>query len=133
MEKLILIGNLGQDPEMKYTPAGQSVATFSVASNRRYKGSDGEARDETTWFRVTVWDKLAEICNEHLSKGQQVYVEGRVKVSEYTDRSGEKRFALEVTASEIQFLGAKPGSGGSDETSSEYRESVGAGVAPSGE
>ena len=79
MHKITIIGHLGRDPEMKYTPDGQAVTTFSVAFSRKYKTAEGEPREETEWFNVSAWGKLAEVCNEYLTKGKQVYVEGRLK------------------------------------------------------
>ena len=127
MNKIIIIGNLGQDPEMRYTPSGQSLTSFSLASNRRYTTANGEQREETQWFNVTAWGRLAETCNQHLSKGQQAYVEGRIQGREYTGRDGQKRFSLDVTATDMQLLGHRGGgsnsgsdeqqSGGSDEGS----------------
>jgi len=108
MHKITIVGNAGSDGEMKITPSGESVTNFNLASNRRYTTVSGEKRDETMWFRVSTWGKLAEICNEHLIKGQLVYVEGRIRVASYTDRQGELKYSLEVTANEVNFLGAKP-------------------------
>ena len=105
MNKLILIGNVGRDPEMKYTPSGQAVTSFSVASNHKYKTASGEQREETDWFNCQAWGKLAEITNEHLHKGSQVYVEGRLKSRTYQTQGGETRFSNDVTVSEFQFLG----------------------------
>ena len=118
MHKIIVIGNLGRDPEMRYTPDGQAVVTFSVASSRKYKTSSGEQREETEWFNCSAWGKLADICNEYLTKGKQVYVEGRLKTRTYQAQSGETRFSLDVTCQEIQFLGGGQG---------QEREPVGAG------
>jgi len=109
MHKITIIGHLGRDPEMKYTPDGQAVTTFSVASSRKYKTAAGEQREETEWFNVSVWGKLAEICNQYLAKGKQVYVEGRLKSRTYQAQSGETRFSLDVSCSEIQFLGGGQG------------------------
>jgi len=111
MHKITIIGNLGRDPEMRYTPEGQAVVTFSVASSRKYKTAAGEQREETEWFNVSAWGKLAEICNQYLTKGKQVYVEGRLKSRTYQVQSGETRFSLDVSCSEIQFLGGGQGQG----------------------
>lgn len=105
MNKITIIGNLGRDPEMRYTPNGQNVTSFSIASNRRYTTSSGEQREETEWFNISAWGNLAEICNQYLTKGQQVYVEGRLRTRSYEDRNGEQRFSLEVTLTDVQFLG----------------------------
>ena len=111
MNKIFIIGNLGQDPEMRYSQGGQPRTSFSVASNRRYSTGAGEQREETQWFNVTAWGRLAETCNQHLSRGQMVWVEGRVQVREYTDRSGGKRFSLDVNAGDVQFLGQRRAEG----------------------
>jgi len=111
MHKITIIGHLGRDPEMKYLAQGQPVTTFSVASSRKYKTSVGEQREETEWFNVSAWGKLAEACNQYLTKGKQVYLEGRLKTRSYETQSGEKRFSLDVSCSEIQFLGGGQGQG----------------------
>lgn len=104
--KIIIVGYLGRDPEIRYTPQGDAVCNFSMATTERRK-VNGEAIEETTWFRVTVWRKLAEIANQYLSKGKQVYVEGKLRQASYEDREGNTRTTLEVTASDLQFLGTK--------------------------
>ena len=104
MNKMTVIGNLGRDPEMRYTPSGQAVTNFSVATNYKYTTSDGEPREETEWFRVSVFGKQAEVCNQYLSKGRKVYVEGRLKSSTYQTRDGETRFSLEINASDVRFI-----------------------------
>jgi len=129
VNKITIIGHLGRDPEMKYTPDGQAVTTFSVASSRKYKTAAGEQKEDTEWFNVSVWNKLAEICNQYLTKGKQVYVEGRLKTRSYETQAGEKRFSLDVSCNEIQFLGGGQGQGQaeSQESPSEDREPVAAG------
>jgi len=109
MHKLVVIGHLGQDPVMRYTSEGQTVTTFSVASSRKFKTAAGEQREETEWFNVSAWGKLGEICNQYLTKGKQVYVEGRLKSRTYQTQSGETRFSIEVTCTEVQFLGGGAG------------------------
>ena len=104
MHKITIIGHLGRDPEMRYTPEGQAVTSFSVASSRKYKTSAGDQREETEWFNVSAWGKLADVCNQYLSKGKQVYIEGRLRTRTYQAQSGETRFSVDVTCSEIQFL-----------------------------
>jgi len=123
MHKITIIGNLGRDPEMRIAPEGNSVTTFSVASTRKYRTTAGEQREETEWFNCSAWGKLAEICNEYLTKGKQVYIEGRLKTRTYQTQSGETRFSLDVSVSDIQFLGG--GQGGHQED--DDRELVGAG------
>jgi len=112
MHKITIIGHLGRDPEMKYTPQGQPVTTFSVASSRKYKTNSGEQREETEWFNVSAWGKLAETCNQYLIKGKQVYLEGRIKSRTYQAQNGETRVSLDVSCSEIQFLGGGQGGQG---------------------
>jgi single-strand DNA-binding protein len=110
MNKIMVIGNLGSDPEMRYTPNGQAVTNFNVATNHRYTGSDGEQRDETEWFRVSVFGRQAESCNQYLAKGRKVFVDGRLKSRTYQDRNGETRVSLEITAQDVRFLSTQ-GSG----------------------
>ena len=107
MNKIIVIGNLGRDPEMRYLPSGQSVTSFSVASNRRYTTAAGEQREETQWFNVSAFGRLGESCNQYLARGRQVYVEGRLSSRTYQDRNGETRVSLDINASEVQFLGGR--------------------------
>jgi len=109
MHKLTIIGHLGRDPEMRYTPDGQAVTSFSVASSRKYRTGVGEQREETEWFNCSAWGKLGEICNQYLTKGKQVYIEGRLKTRSYQTQNGETRFSLDVTCSDIQFLGGGQG------------------------
>ena len=104
MNKISVIGHLGRDPEMRYTPNGQAVTSFSVASSRRYTTSGGEQREETEWFNVSAWGKLGETCNQYLTKGRRVYVEGRLKSSTWTGNDGETRFRNEITANQILML-----------------------------
>jgi single-strand DNA-binding protein len=108
LNKVMIIGNLGRDPEMRYTPSGRPVTSFSVACNRDWKGSDGERKEETDWFNVVSWGNLAEICNQYLSKGQQVYVEGRLQTRCWEDDHGQRRFRTEVVANEMIILGGRP-------------------------
>ena len=108
-EQLILIGNLGGDPELRYTSSGAPVATFSLAVNRKWTNSDGSPGEETKWFRVTTWRKLAETCNQYLAKGRQVMVVGRVAASAFTGQDGSPRASLEVTADSVRFLGGGRG------------------------
>lgn len=112
MAKVILIGNVGRDPEMRFTPSGAPVTSFTVAVNRRYKGQDGEQREETEWFSVDCWNRLAEVANEYLQKGKQVYIEGRIRIDTWDDRNtGEKRARLKVTATDMQMLGSRDDQG----------------------
>ena len=111
MNKIIVIGHLGRDPEMRYTPNGQSVTSFSVASSRRYTTSSGEQREETTWFNVSAWGKLAELCNQYLTKGRQVYVEGRFSSRSFEGRDGQMRISNDINLTDVQFLGGGPAAG----------------------
>jgi single-strand DNA-binding protein len=108
LNKVMLIGNLGRDPEMRYTPSGKPVTSFSLAVNRNWVSADGERRDETEWFNVVAWGSLAEICNQHLSKGQKVYVEGRLQTRSWEDENGQKHFRTEVVANEMVILTGRP-------------------------
>jgi single-strand DNA-binding protein len=101
----MVIGHLGRDPEMRYTPSGRPVTTFSVATSRNWKTSDGERRSETEWFNIVAWGSLAEICNQYLKKGQQVYIEGRLQTRRWEDDEGQKRSSVEVVAKEMVMLG----------------------------
>lgn len=111
--KIILVGNLGRDPELRYTPDGTPVCSFSLATNeRRRDRTTGENNDVTTWFRVTLWRRQAEVASQYLTRGKPVYIEGRLRVEEYTDRDGKTRHSLEVTATDMQFIGASRGDEG---------------------
>ena len=105
LNKMMVIGNLGADPEMRYTANGHAVTEFRVAANRRYTTRDGEQRDETEWFRVVTWNNLAEICSQYLSKGRQVYVEGRMQTRSWEGQDGNTRYTTEIIAEEVKFLG----------------------------
>ena len=105
LNKVMVIGNLGADPEMRYTQSGAAVTEFRVASNRRYTTRDGEARDETEWFRVVTWNRLAESCSQYLAKGRQVYVEGRLQTRSWEGDDGVQRYTTEVVAHQVSFLG----------------------------
>ena len=105
--KITLVGNLGRDPELRYTPQGTPVCTFSMATNERRKDRNGEMQDQTTWFRITLWNRQAETASQYLQKGRPVYIEGRLRVEEYTDRDGKQRYSLEVTATDMQFIGGR--------------------------
>ncbi len=107
LNKVMLTGRLGADPEMRYTPQGSIVTNFVVASNRTWKSSDGSSHDSTEWFRVTAWDKLGTMCNDLLSKGTRVYVEGRLQTRKWQDKEGNDRYTTEVVASEMIILSRK--------------------------
>ena len=107
MNKIIIIGNVGRDPEMRYTQGGNSVTSFSVADNNKYTTRDGEKHEETEWFNVSAFGRQAEICNQYLSKGSQVYIEGRVKSRTYQGNDGQTRHSLDVTVQNVQLLGGR--------------------------
>lgn len=105
--KITIVGYLGRDPELRYTPQGTALCKMSIATTEKRKNVAGEMEEHTTWFRVTAWGRQAELANEYLAKGRQVYLEGRLRLEEYTDREGQKRFSAEVSATDIQFLGQR--------------------------
>lgn len=107
--KIILVGNLGRDPELRYTATGTPVASFSMATNERRKDKNGDVQDNTTWFRVTLFNRQAELAAQHLVKGRQVYIEGRLRLETYEDRDGKERTSLEVIANDMQFIGGPTG------------------------
>jgi len=116
MNKIMLIGNLGKDPEMNYTPSGMAVTKFSLAVNRFKKSSTGERQEETEWFNIVAWDKLAETCNQYLHKGSKVYVEGRVSQRKYTDKNGIERYAFDVIIGDMEMLTPKSAQSGSSDS-----------------
>jgi single-strand DNA-binding protein len=112
VNKVILLGHLGADPELRYTPSGQAVANLRIATNDRFQ-RDGNWEDRTEWHRVVVWAKLAERCNQYLNKGSQVYLEGRLQTQKWQDKEGHDRYTTEIVAFSVQFLGsASEGRGG---------------------
>jgi single-strand DNA-binding protein len=115
--KIIIVGYLGRDPELRYTPDGTPVCNFSVATTERRKDKSGEFRDVTTWFAVNLWRRQAETASQYLSKGSQVYIEGRLTAREYQDRDGNNRTSLDVSGSDVRFLGAR-----SDDANSQAQE-----------
>jgi single-strand DNA-binding protein len=126
INKVIIIGRLGNDPEVRYTPSGAAVAKFSVATSEEWKDKNtGEKKERTEWHRITAWGKLGEICGEYLAKGRQVYVEGRLQTSSYDDKDGVKRYSTEIVASDVQFLGSKESGGSRSGGGAPPRESIG--------
>jgi single-strand DNA-binding protein len=107
LNKVMIIGRLGRDPEMRYTPSGRPVTNFSVATSRSWNTSEGERRTETEWFNVVAWGSLAEICNQYLAKGQQVYIEGRLQSRSWEDTDGHQHSAVEIVANEMIMLGER--------------------------
>ena len=111
VNKVILVGNLGRDPEIRYLPSGDPVANITIATSSKYKGKDGNMVEETEWHRVTFFGKLAEIVGQYLKKGRSVYVEGRIKTRKYTDKDGVEKYATDIIANEMQMLGSREGMG----------------------
>jgi single-strand DNA-binding protein len=112
VNKVILVGNLGHDPEMRYTPSGAGVCELRLATNESWTDKQGQRQERTEWHRVVVWGKRAELCSKYLSKGRQVYVEGKLRTRSWDDKEGNKRFTTEVIANDVQFLaGGGPGGG----------------------
>ena len=107
LNKVMVIGNMGRDPELRYTPSGKPVTSFSLASSRSWIAPDGERREETEWFNVVAWGNLAEICSQKLAKSQQVYIEGRLQTRSWEDDSGQRHFRTEVVANEMIILGPR--------------------------
>jgi len=107
LNKVMIIGYLGREPELRYTPSGRPVASFSVATSRTWTSSEGERREETEWFNVVAWGNLAEICKSHLTKGQQVYVEGRLQTRGWEDENGTRHYRTELVANEMILLGER--------------------------
>ena len=105
LNKVMIIGHLGRDPEMRYTPSGRPVTTFTVATSRTWNSTDGERHTETEWFNVVAWGNLAEICKQYLTKGQQVYIEGRLQTRRWEDNEGVKHTSIEIVANEMMILG----------------------------
>lgn len=123
VNKVILLGNLGRDPEVRYAPSGAAVCNVSIATTRQWKDKSGERKEETEWHRVVFYDRLAEIAGEYLKKGRPVYVEGRLKYGKYTDKDGVERYTTDVIATEMQLLGSRDGDDEGGSSFSRSRES----------
>ena len=117
VNKVILVGNLGKDPELRYTPAGVAVCTFSMATTERYKDKEGTQQEKTEWHNIVVWRGLAEVCGKWLTKGQMVYIEGKIQTRSYDDRDGNKKYMTEIVAENMQML-----SRGGGENNSTYTQ-----------
>lgn len=136
LNKVMLIGNLGKDPEVRYTTSGQAVASFNLATSEKFKNKSGEWEERTEWHRVTLWGKLAEIAGEYLAKGKTVYIEGRLQTRKWTDRDGNDKYTTEIVGDKMQMLGGKgdgasggsgggtrrPAAGGVSDTTVSYDE-----------
>lgn len=112
INKAIIIGNLGADPEIRYTQSGTQVASFTVATTERWKGQDGQMQESTEWHRIVAWQRLAEICGEYLNKGSRVYIEGKIQTRKWQDQNGNDRYTTEIVAREMKMLSPRGGDGG---------------------
>jgi single-strand DNA-binding protein len=122
LNKVMIIGRLGRDPEMRYTPSGRPVTTFSVATSRSWNTADGERRTETEWFNVVAWSSLAEICNQYLVKGQQVYIEGRLQTRRWEDDQGKRHSSVEIVANEMIILGPRRSGANAEDEDESFEE-----------
>lgn len=109
INKAILVGRLGNNPEIRYTPSGAAVSNFNIATSEVFKDKSGQKQERTEWHRIVVWGKMAETCAEYLTKGRQVYIEGRLQTRSWDDKEGRKRYTTEIVATTVQFLGNAPG------------------------
>jgi single-strand DNA-binding protein len=125
VNKVILVGRLGQNPEVRYTPSGAAVANFSVATNESWSDKSGQRQERTEWHRVVVWGKLAELCNQYLAKGRQVYLEGRMQTRQWQDKDGQTKYTTEVQAQTVQFLGGQQGEKGASNGAPNYANASG--------
>ena len=114
INKVILIGNLGGAPEVRYTPSGRAVASFRIATTEQWTGKDGEKESRTEWHRIVAWARLGEICGEYLSKGSRVYIEGRLQTRKWKDQSGNDRYTTEIVAREMKMLSPRTSGGGGE-------------------
>jgi single-strand DNA-binding protein len=124
LNKVMIIGHLGRDPEMRYTPSGRPVTTFTIAVSRSWNTADGERRTETEWFNIVAWGNLAEICKQYLYKGQQVYIDGRLQTRRWEDKEGQKHTSVEVVANEMMMLGDRRDNSSQTQESSEGTSEV---------
>ena len=125
VNKVILVGNLGADPDMRYTPSGQGVCEMRIATSESWNDKNGQRQERTEWHRIVVWGKRAEICSKYLSKGRQVYVEGRIQTRQWDDKEGNKRYTTEIIAQDVQFLGGGGREGGRETSNGHGRHSDG--------
>ncbi len=111
VNKVIILGRLGQDPELKYTPGGMAVCNFTVATSESWADKAGQKQERTEWHRIVVWGKLAELCNQYLTKGRQAFIEGSLQTRSWDDKSGQKRYTTEINAKTVQFIGGQASTG----------------------
>jgi single-strand DNA-binding protein len=137
VNKVILVGNLGKDPEFKYTPGGQPVATFSLATSERFTDKNGQRQDRTEWHNIVMWGKQAELANQYLKKGRTVYIEGKITTRSWDDKDGNKKYKTEIVANTMQFIGGSgggaPSSGGSSNSDPGIPEMPSYDMGPSGQ
>ena len=124
LNKVMLIGNLGKDPEVRFTASGQAVASFSLATSEKFKGKSGDMEERTEWHNITLWGKLAEIAGEYLSKGKTVYIEGRLQTRKWQDKSGNDRYTTDIVGDKMQMLSAKGERSGGGDTSSPQKSTA---------
>ena len=125
VNKVILLGRLGQDPELKYTPSGSAVCNFSLATSENWMDKSGQKQERTEWHRIVVWGKLAELCNQYLSKGRQAYLEGRLQTRSWEDKTGQKRYTTEINAATVQFIGGPSNSPSREHTGQQGEAATG--------
>ena len=124
VNKVILVGNLGRDPEMRYLPSGEAVANLAIATTNKFKNKQGEMVEQTEWHRVSFFGRTAEVCGQYLKKGSQVYVEGSIRTRKYTDKEGIEKYATEIRGDRMQMLGSKGGGGMADMDDSGFNQSA---------
>src|SRR5271167_3381085 len=127
VNKVILVGRLGQNPEVRYTPSGAAVANFSVATNESWTDKSGQKQERTEWHKVVVWGKLAELCAQYLAKGRQCYLEGRLQTRQWQDKDGQTKYTTEVQAQTVQFLGGQAGAGAGRDAGGDFAAGPSAG------
>lgn len=123
VNKVILVGRLGQDPELRSTPGGAQVANFSVATNENWTDKSGQKQEKTEWHRIVVWGKTAEICHKYLKKGKEVYLEGKLQTRQWENKEGQKQYTTEVHAQHVQFLGGAPANAGGGQAAAQASDS----------
>jgi len=130
VNKVILVGNLGRDPDMRYLPSGSAVASLAIATTDKYKDKTGQMVESTEWHRVSFFDRIAEVCGQYLKKGSQVYIEGSLKTRKYTDKDGVEKYATEIRGDRMQMLGSKGGGGMADMDDGGYSQAAPAKAPP---